>query len=362
MHPVLITGAGKIGQLIACLLSESNDYKVFLSDVDIEKLDNNTLGSQQKNIEIISLDVKNKQDFAGVIKRTGIQSVISSLPYFCNRYVAEAAKEHGLHYFDLTEDVAVTQFVQQVAEGAKTAFVPQCGLAPGFISIAANHLMQQFNDIDVVQMRVGALPIHSINFLKYSLNWSTDGLINEYGNECVAIQDGKIVHVQPLEGLETIEIDGLRYEAFNTSGGLGSLPQTYAGKVNTMNYKTVRYPRHCDIMKLLMNDLKLNDDRDTLKRILEKVIPTTKQDVVLIFVSVKGKQDGQLLAHNYFKKVYPSTIATKEWSAIQVTTASSICAVVDTVLKKPQDYQGLVLQEQFSFSDIIDNRFGQYYA
>ena len=60
------------------------------------------------------------------------------------------------------------------------------------------------------------------------------------------------------------------YEAFNTSGGLGTLADTYAGNVRTMNYKTLRYPGHCEKIHLLMNDLKLNEDRETLKRILER--------------------------------------------------------------------------------------------
>lgn len=362
MHPVLVCGAGQIGQLIACLLSESGDYQVFLSDMDISKIDKGALGSQQENIELISLDVNDRDDFSGVIKHTSVQTLISCLPYFCNNSVAEYAKQYNLNYFDLTEDVKVTQFVQQVAEGSTKAFVPQCGLAPGFISIAANDLIKKFDTIDLVQMRVGALPIHSINFLKYALNWSTDGLINEYGNDCIALQNGKIVRVEALEGLETIEIDGLIYEAFNTSGGLGSLPNTYEGKVQTMNYKTVRYPGHCEVIKLLMNDLKLNQDRKTLKRLLEDVIPRTNQDVVLIFASVKGHQDSHLMAENYFKKVYPADIADKRWSAIQVTTATSICAVLDIVLQDSNKYQGLVLQEDISLSEFLNNRFGRYYA
>ena len=141
--------------------------------------------------------------------------------------VAEIARKVNAHYFDLTEDVAVTRAVRELADGATRAFVPQCGLAPGFISIAANALIQHFDEIRSVKLRVGALPQHPNNALKYSLTWSTDGLINEYGNPCEAIVDGRAVEVAPLEGLEEIEIDGVLYEAFNTSGGLGSLAETY---------------------------------------------------------------------------------------------------------------------------------------
>jgi len=179
--------------------------------------------------------------------------VISGLPYYCNVAVAEAARGAGAHYFDLTEDVEVTRAVIRIAAGAPQAFVPQCGLAPGFVSIAANELMSHFDKLRAVKLRVGALPQHPNNVLKYSLTWSTEGLINEYGNPCQAIADGRTLEVAPLEGLEEIEIDGTLYEAFNTSGGLGTLCETLEGKVRNLNYRTIRYPGHAAIMKALLS-------------------------------------------------------------------------------------------------------------
>ena len=166
----------------------------------------------------------------------------------------------------------------------------------------------------------------------------------------------------PLEGLESIQIDGCEYEAFNTSGGLGSLGELYAGKVQSMNYKTMRYPGHCQKMRLLMNDLRLNEDRATLKRILENAIPKTYQDIVIVYVTVEGIKQGELTEKSYVKKIYPETICGLEWSAIQVSTASGVCAVVDLVLGQSNEYRGLVLQEKFKLVDVLKNRFGQYYA
>ena len=268
-------------------------------------------------------------------------AVISSLPYYCNPAVAKAARKGNAHYFDLTEDVAVTRAVRRISRGASKAFVPQCGLAPGFISIAANELAKHFDELRSIKLRVGALPQHPNNVLKYSLTWSTEGLINEYGNPCESLVDGKIVSAAPLEGLEEIEIDGMRYEAFNTSGGLGSLAETYGKQCEQINYKTMRYPGHCAQMRLLMNDLKLNSDRATLKRVLEHAVPQTLQDVVIVYAAVAGKQDGELREENYVNKVYPQVIAGRLWSAIQVTTAAGITAVVDLVLASPRRYQGL---------------------
>ncbi|HVN42034.1 MAG TPA: saccharopine dehydrogenase C-terminal domain-containing protein, partial [Steroidobacteraceae bacterium] len=290
------------------------------------------------------------------------QALISSLPYYCNPLVAAAARESGVHYFDLTEDVSVTRQVSALAPDAPCALVPQCGLAPGFISIAGGELIRHFDSLRSVRLRVGALPQHPHNVLKYSLTWSTEGLINEYGNPCEAVVDGRLAEVRPLEGLEEIEIDGTLYEAFNTSGGLGSLAETHGSHIESMNYKTIRYPGHCAQMRLLMNDLKLNHDRTTLKRVLENAVPQTLQDVVIVYVAVAGRQDGELREENYVSKIYPQVIAGRLWSAIQVTTAAGISAVVDLVLRDPARYRGFVRQEDFSLVDVLANRFGRHYA
>ncbi len=358
----MITGAGKIGSLIACLLANSGSYQVHLADVEFNGSDVNRLLKALPEIKTVALDVKDEQSTQAYLQKHNIIAVISSLPYFLNVHVANAAKSAKAHYFDLTEDTSVTEAVKQIAQNAETAFVPQCGLAPGFISIAANSLMQEFDKCYHAQLRVGALPQRANNALHYSLTWSTDGVINEYGNPCYAIEGGKDVVVAPLEGLESIQIDGCEYEAFNTSGGLGSLGELYAGKVQSMNYKTMRYPGHCEKMRLLMNDLRLNEDRPTLKRILEKAIPKTYQDIVIVYVTVEGLKQGELSEKSYVKKIYPEIIRGLEWSAIQVSTASGVCAVVDLVLGQENEYRGLVLQENFKLSDVLANRFGQYYA
>ncbi len=362
MKDILVLGAGKIGALISGLLAESGDYRVQLADARAGAAADVAAAHSLDNIVTFDLDAGDKKQLAAHVAEHKPIAVVSSLPYYCNVAVAEVARDAGLHYFDLTEDVAVTEAVRKIAEGAKPVFVPQCGLAPGFISIAANELIKHFDSLKSVKLRVGALPQHPNNVLKYSLTWSTDGVINEYGNICKAIVDGKEVDVLPLEGLEQIEIDGKLYEAFNTSGGLGSLAETYGDQVVNMNYKTIRYPGHCEQMRLLMNGLKLNHDRDTLKKILENSVPQTLQDVVIIYAAVTGQQDGELREENYVNKVYPQVVAGRLWSAIQITTAAGICSIIDLVLSEANKYSGFVAQEQFLLGDILNNRFGEYYA
>jgi saccharopine dehydrogenase-like NADP-dependent oxidoreductase len=362
MHRVLVLGAGKIGSLLSGLLAASGDYQVDLADNNGHAAQSVAAGHKLANIKAYQVDAANKAALEAHVTTHPVDAVISSLPYFCNPPVAEVARKLNLHYFDLTEDVEVTRAVTKISAGASTAFAPQCGLAPGFISIAANELMTHFDEIHDVKLRVGALPQNPGNMTKYALTWSSDGVINEYGNLCYGIVNGKDATLMPLEGLETLQFEGKLYEAFNTSGGLGSLAETYAGKVRNMGYKTMRYPGHCEIMRLLMNDLGMNQDRDTLKRIMERAVPRTVQDVVLVYVSVTGEQHGKFMEENYLNAIYPQEIAGKLWSAIQVTTSAGVCAVVDLVLKKPGAYKSLVKQEQFSLGDVLANRFGKAYA
>lgn len=361
MHRVLIPGAGKIGSLITVLLATSNDYKVYLADINIDNPTLKRLLDKVPNVELVKLNAENTTEVADFVKKNQIQTIISALPFYRNVPMIKIAKDFGLNYFDLTEDTATAKAAFEAAQNAKTAFVPQCGLAPGFISIVANSLMEHFPTLDAVKMRVGALPTNISNSLQYSLTWSTDGLINEYGNLCQGIENGEVVTLLPLEDLEEIKVDGLTYEAFNTSGGIGSLADTYFGKVKQITYKTIRYPGHCSKIRFLMNDLKLNYDRDTLKSILEKALPKTLQDVVLVYVSVTGKQEGLFVEENYVKKFYPKKVHNQTWSAIQLTTATSICAVFDMVATQQGKYKGFVKQEQFSLEDFTANRFGEYY-
>jgi len=242
MHKVLVLGAGKIGALISGLLAESGAYQVQLADLEESAASSVARAHGLANVLPVRLDATDAAALRAQLQQHRVDAVVSSLPYHCNPLVGAAAREAGVHYFDLTEDVEVTRRVAALAREAPQAFVPQCGLAPGFISIAGGELIRHFDTLRSVRLRVGALPQHPHNVLKYSLTWSTEGLINEYGNPCEAMADGRLVEIRPLEGLEEIEIDGTLYEAFNTSGGLGSLAQTCGARCESMDYKTIRYP------------------------------------------------------------------------------------------------------------------------
>ena len=358
MHRVLVLGAGKIGRMIARFLMDSGDFEVLVGDVSESAL---TRIATLTGAQIRVVDATDPANLKAAM--TGRDTVLSALSYHHNPAVARVALECGASYFDLTEDVATSDAVAAIAENAADGqiFMPQCGLAPGFISIVANDLINWFERVEVVQMRVGALPQFPTGELKYNLTWSTDGLINEYCNPCEAIHGGRRVDLLPLEGLEHFSLDGVRYEAFNTSGGLGTLCDTLDGKVRELNYKTVRYVGHCGTMKLLVDELRLGEHREQFKEILERAVPITFQDVVVTFCTVTGWRKGLLVQKSDARKIYHQKIGDELWSAIQITTAAGICAVLDLHVAGKLPRRGLVKQEHVTIEQFLDNRFGQFY-
>jgi saccharopine dehydrogenase-like NADP-dependent oxidoreductase len=357
MKNIVIVGAGKIGSMIAELLVGSGDYAVTVVDRSQKQLDR--LETAVAVTKIVA-DITHGDMLQRIL--AGKFAVLSAAPYHATRTIAEAAKAAGAHYLDLTEDVASTRVVKQLAVGARTAFIPQCGLAPGFITIVASDLASRFDELHDVRMRVGALPKFPSNALNYNLTWSTDGVINEYCEPCEAIVNGQLRETQPLEELEEFSLDGILYEAFNTSGGLGTLCETLAGKVRNLNYRTIRYPGHAAIMKALLNDLRLRDRRELLKDILENSVPITLQDVVIVFVTVSGMRSGQLVQETYANKVYAAPLGGRVRSAIQITTAGGICAVLDMLSAGHLPQSGLIKQEDIQLQAFLENRFGRVYA
>jgi saccharopine dehydrogenase-like NADP-dependent oxidoreductase len=358
MYGVLLLGAGKIGRMIAKFLVGTGDYDVLVADHDPAMLNR---AKRQSSVATAAVDASSREQLAGLMH--GRQAVISALSFRFNPLVAQVACDEHLSYFDLTEDVETTAKVRRIAAQARPGqiFVPQCGLAPGFISIVASHLTKEFDTLDTVHLRVGALPQFPTNALKYNLTWSTDGLINEYCNPCQAIHLGRIIEALPLEGLEEFSLDGLRYEAFNTSGGVGTLCETLDGKVQELNYKTIRYLGHRNLAAFLVNELRMNRRREMLKDILESAIPVTFQDVVVIFCTITGQRKGQLVQISDARKVYSQSIDGESWSAIQITTAAGICAALDLHAAGRVAGMGFVRQEQIDLEEFLKNRFGQHY-
>ncbi|PNU19129.1 L-lysine dehydrogenase [Geothermobacter hydrogeniphilus] len=349
IRSVLVVGLGKVGQLVATLLQEEG-YRV--SGLD-----------RQPPPEAPFALLK------GVIAKDGVlvaalkdhDAVVSCLPFDLNLPVARAAHQQGCHYFDLTEDVATSCAVQELAPTAKGVMAPQCGLAPGFISIVGADLAARFDQLRSIELRVGALPQHPRGLLGYAFNWSPEGVVNEYLNPCDVIADGKPARVPPMEGLETIHIDGLQLEAFTTSGGLGSMCETFNGKVETLNYKTIRYPGHCRLMRFFFEELQMKKARKRAGEILVDAKPPVNEDVVYIHAAVEGKQDGHLRREEFVRSYYPRQIAGQSWRAISWTTAAAACAVLELVARGELPAQGRIRQEEIPLAAFFGTPTGAYY-
>ncbi len=352
--PVLLLGAGKIGFAIALMLERSGDYSVLVADQDPARL------AAVAELGCETRLIPDDEALARAIE--GRHAVLNALPFHRAIAVAGLCAKAGVHYFDLTEDVASTHAIQALAADARSVLMPQCGLAPGFIGIVGNALARRFDTLLDLRMRVGALPRYPSNSLRYNLTWSTEGLINEYCNPCEAIVDGQLSSVPALEGYETFALDGVEYEAFNTSGGLGTLPATLLGRARNVDYKSVRYPGHCNLMKLLLNDLRLRDRRDLLKDIFETAIPTTEQDVIVILASASGHRHGRLEEESYPIRVFGADVDGHRLSAIQLSTAAGICAALDLVTQGALPQRGFVGQEMIRLETLLENRFGRIYA
>jgi saccharopine dehydrogenase-like NADP-dependent oxidoreductase len=358
MDDVLLVGAGKIGTAVAALLAHSEDYDLTVADVEERALERVADLPRTRTRTLRESDADSLREAV-----RGKRHVISACPFTVNPWIAEAALEAGCSYFDLTEDLASTRAVRELAHRARPGqvFVPQCGLAPGFVAIVGHELTRGFDRLDEVRLRVGALAQFPTGELKYNLTWSTDGLINEYCNPCEVIRDGRPREVNALEGLEHFSLDGVDYEAFNTSGGVGSLWETLAGRVTNLDYKTVRYPGHRHLMHFLLTELRLSERRALLKEILEHAVPGTLQDVVLVFCVVTGWKDGQFLQVGDARKIYSGERFGERWSAIQITTASAVCAMLDLHVQGALPSQGYVRQEEVPLEAFLGNRFGSAY-
>ncbi len=351
MKKVAVLGLGKVGTLAAELLMESG-FDVTGFDANPTQTDMHFVTRQ--------LDVSD----SGVLETAlaGFEAVLSCLPYFLNTDVAKTAHTLGMHYFDLTEDVPTTKAIMELAETSKGLMAPQCGLAPGFVGIVGASLIDQFDDCRSCRMRVGALPQHPSGLMGYSFNWSPEGVVNEYLNDCEVLENGEIKWVSPMEWVEKIVIGGVELEAFTTSGGLGTMCETYKGRVPDMDYKTMRYPGHVKLMNFFFHELLMRDRRKEAGEILVNAKPPVNDDIVYIHVAAEGRIGGRLERREFVRGLKPIEIGGKHRTAIAWTTASSVVAIIEMVRDGVLPGKGFLKQEDVSLEAFLKTKNGGRYA
>ncbi len=352
MQKILTLGLGKVGTLVAVLLSKK--YEV----TSIDRQEPHYKFKLPFNI--VKGDVTDTAFMEKMIADN--DAVISALPYFLNKNIAKIAHDKGVHYFDLTEDVSTTNYIRELSKTATSVMAPQCGLAPGLIGIIGAHLANDFTKLRDIELRVGALPKYPNGLMAYSFTWSPAGVINEYINDAEVIHNGERKMAASLNGIEYINIEGREFEAFTTSGGLGTMCETYEGKVDTLNYKTIRYPGHGKLMRFLIQELILKNDKKLLSSILENAKPPVKEDVVYVYAIVEGWQDEKLFRNEFHEAYSPMTIEGREWRAISWTTAASIAAVVEMVDNGSLPSKGFIKQEEIPYDTFLKTDNGNLFV
>jgi saccharopine dehydrogenase-like NADP-dependent oxidoreductase len=351
MKSIAVLGLGKVGHLAAELLHEA-DFHVHGYDL--------RRPANDPKFPVNILDTSSEAELGKAF--ANVDAVLSCLPYHLNKGVANAAHRAGIHYFDLTEDVPTTNHIRELAKTAKGLMAPQCGLAPGFVGIVGASKAAQFDRCRSLRMRVGALPQNPTGLMGYAFNWSPEGVVNEYLNDCEVIEGGVRKMVSAMEWNEAIYIDGVKLEAFTTSGGLGTMCETYLGKIDNIDYKTMRYPGHMELMNFFFHELLMRDQREVAGKILTTAKPPVEDDVVYIHVAAEGTVNGQMLRKEFVRAYKPITVGGKSRTAIAWTTSASVVSVIEMVRAGTLPQRGFLKQEDISLEAFLETATGRLYA
>jgi len=330
---VAVLGLGKVGHLAAELLVSQG---FCVTGADASRLD-------EPPFPVVQADLRDKEQLIALL--SSHDAVLSCLPYTLNAAVASVAHDLSLHYFDLTEDVGITRHARLLAASSTRVMAPQCGLAPGFVGIIGADLSRQFDRVRSIRLRVGALPQHPTGLLGYAFNWSPEGVVNEYLNDCEVIEEGVRKTVSAMEWLETIYVQGVKLEAFTTSGGLGTMCETFEGQIENLDYKTLRYPGHAALMNFYFHELLMRERRDLAGQILTHAKPPVDDDVVYVHVAAEGWRSGRLSRKEFVRAYTPREFLGRTRTAIAWTTASSVVAVIEGVRGGKLQQLGFLKQE-----------------
>ena len=351
LQKIAVLGLGKVGTLAAKLLHQGGFTVIGFDSRNPQE----SLPFVVQRIDLVSDD--------GIRAATvGFDAVLSCLPYRLNRRIAIAAHAQGMHYFDLTEDVPTTQASIDLSKTSRGLMAPQCGLAPGFVGIVGAAQVAAFEKCRSLRLRVGALPQNPTGLMGYAFNWSPEGVVNEYLNDCEVIEDGVRKTVSSMEWHETLYVEGVMLEAFTTSGGLGTICETFHGKVANVDYKSVRYPGHMQLMNFFFHELLMRERRDLAGEILTNAKPPVNNDVVYIHVSSEGMLDARLQRREFVRAYRPIELAGSAQTAIAWTTSASVVSVIELVRDGALPQQGFLKQEEIPLNAFLATTTGRLFS
>ena len=351
LRKIAVLGLGKVGTLAAKLLHQEG--------FDVTGVDART-PQEPFGFNVRAVDLATDAGIGAAID--GFDAVLSALPYRLNARIAAASHARDMHYFDLTEDVPTTKAIIDLSKTSRGLMAPQCGLAPGFVGIVGAAQVAAFETCRSLRLRVGALPQNPTGLMGYAFNWSPEGVVNEYLNDCEVIEDGVRKMVSSMEWIETIYVDGVALEAFTTSGGLGTICETFHGKVANVDYKSMRYPGHMRLMNFFFHELLMRERRELAGDILTNAKPPVNNDVVYIHVSSEGQLDRRLQRREFVRAYRPVQLAGAMQTAIAWTTSASVVAVIEMVRDGALPQRGFLKQEEIPLDRFMATPTGRLFA
>ena len=356
---ILVLGAGRMGHgAVFDLAHNSSEVEaVTVADADFAKAQAVAKNVKSTKVSAIELDVSDYEKCVSAMR--GHDAAISCVNYWYNLELSKAAIETETNFCDLGGNNYVVDEQLALDAEAKKAninIIPDCGLAPGMVSILAMHGANRFDETEEIHIRVGGLPQNPKPPLNYQLVFSVEGLINEYIESARVIRNGEIKEVESMTELESLEFENFPVlEAFQTSGGTSTLPETFLGKIKELDYKTIRYAGHCEKFKTMIDlglcsseeivaDYVKVKPRKVLGELLQNYLPADEPDYVLIrleFVGTKGSER-KSLRYDIVDKFDETT----NLSAMMRTTAFPASIIAQMMARGDVKMRGATPQEK----------------
>ncbi|MFZ2101788.1 MAG: saccharopine dehydrogenase C-terminal domain-containing protein [Oricola sp.] len=333
-YRIVILGGDPMGRAIAAKLAADSRYRPVVADTHDEGLRD----AEADGLETLHLDGHFRESVGRAL--AGTTAVVCTETKLNLSDVVTLAQERGCHYIDISENPATAREIAKRATDA-SCVVPACGLAPGYVTALTGEMLAGCDRQTELEVRVGVLPAHRTNRLGYGKMWSLGGLIAEYTAPCLAIRDGRITELRPLQELEEIALAGEQFEAFTTAGTLDGLIHRYDGQVGNLIFKTLRYPGHLDYVRFLLDDLGLSERLYQLHNLLMNGLPAISEDRVIISMILRRGPGAR--PEHFLQMISARQDGDGQWqSAVSVATAAHAACVVDIACTGLAPHRGLL--------------------
>ncbi|WP_367606554.1 saccharopine dehydrogenase family protein [Legionella sp. W05-934-2] len=356
MTRVLICGAGKVGVATAAVFSQFPDYDVYLADNQFDDLDVNQWLQKQAKIRTIAIDVKQTESLIEYCKKHAIDVIVSTLVAGMNKSIIETAIACQIHYVDCSPKIVdIDEQKHGDILNSKSAFLPNCGLAPGWTGIIANAFMQQMEEAISCQVQVGVIA----DEMTHSLSGSAKRFIHELTEYASIIEQGRLIQRMPLSEVSMLQIDGRTFETTHAANGYGHLMSLWQNKASNLVYQTLMPVGMAEKIQFLIQALRLHEQAENMRQLLASVFNRQPKDALWVRIKCTGKSQSLPKTLSFKQVIQPISIAHYQLSSLQISTAIGIASVVDMICQSPHRYQGLIAQETLDFQSWLSNRFTQ---